>query len=295
MAAGLAAAGLMAAASAYSAYQQKKAVEEAARAEAAGGRAARAANYSGYKDVEAMMSPYTEAGKTGLGALTQGIYGGDFETPVEDFQYQGQVSDFLDPSTQFQQDRMASALEASAAASGGLYSGGFAKALQDRSGQIAQTDYGNSYNRMMQDKTFAYNQFNNNFNQRRQENAASYNRLAGLVNMGAGAQGNVASARSGVAMANANIAQDIGASNAAAAAAPYQALSSFGAQMGSPQMIGLGMQGYNQMQQDGQGGQGQQMNPYNQGFGQQQQYGANQMQQINAGFNPRLAQQMGSI
>ena len=82
-----------------SSWMGSEATKEAAAKELAGIQAGIRERRAAGQDVADMYQPYTEAGKQGLGALTEGIYGGQFETPVEDFQYQGQISDFLDPSS----------------------------------------------------------------------------------------------------------------------------------------------------------------------------------------------------
>jgi hypothetical protein len=64
----------------------------------------------------------------------------------------------------FQQDQMRRQLESSAAAGGNLLGGGALKELQSRGAQLAQTDYGNAHNRMMNDKQFAYGSFRDNAN-----------------------------------------------------------------------------------------------------------------------------------
>ena len=101
----------------------------------------------GYDDVSGMYQPYTQAGLTALGQLQEG----DFTTELGEFGYDKNVGDFLDPSMAFQQEQMRNQMEQSAVARGGLQSGGFAKALSDRQGQLAQTYYGQARRDMSQE------------------------------------------------------------------------------------------------------------------------------------------------
>jgi hypothetical protein len=83
------------------------------------------------------LTPYYQAGTAGLGQLQQLASG------------QG-VPEFLanNPAYQFRQQESQRALERSAAARGGLLSGQFAKALQERSQGLASEEFGNAFNRL---------------------------------------------------------------------------------------------------------------------------------------------------
>lgn len=83
------------------------------------------------------LNPYYQAGTAGLGQLQQLAMG------------QG-VPEFLatNPAYQFRQQEAQKALERSAAARGGLLSGQFAKALQERSQGLASQEFGNAFNRL---------------------------------------------------------------------------------------------------------------------------------------------------
>lgn len=65
-----------------------------------------------------------------------------------------------DPSYGFQQSEAAKAIQGSAAARGGLYSGRTLQALGDRSQNIANADYGNWWNRQQQGTTNKVNLLN---------------------------------------------------------------------------------------------------------------------------------------
>jgi len=83
------------------------------------------------------LNPFYQAGTAGLGQLQQLAMG------------QG-VPEFLatNPAYQFRQQEAQKALERSAAARGGLLSGQFAKALQERSQGLASEEFGNAFNRL---------------------------------------------------------------------------------------------------------------------------------------------------
>lgn len=83
------------------------------------------------------IDPFYQAGTAGLGQLQQLAMG------------QG-VPQFLssNPAYQFRQQEAQKALERSAAARGGLLSGQFAKALQERSQGLASEEFGNAFNRL---------------------------------------------------------------------------------------------------------------------------------------------------
>lgn len=72
-----------------------------------------------------------------------------------------------DPGVAFRQKEMQRALQNSAAQKGTLISGGFAKALQERSGELASQEYGNAFSRAL-----GVNQANN------QGGLSTYNALA---------------------------------------------------------------------------------------------------------------------
>lgn len=72
-----------------------------------------------------------------------------------------QFSDYTrDPSYAWQQSEAAKAVQGSAAARGGLYSGAALRALGDRAQGIAASDFGNWWNRQEQGKTNSVNLLN---------------------------------------------------------------------------------------------------------------------------------------
>ena len=96
-----------------------------------------AENPIGYYQAQQLLAPFYQAGVQGLGQLTNLTMG------------QG-VPEFLatNPAYQFRQQEAQKALERSAAARGGLLSGQFAKALQERSQGLASQEFSNAYDRL---------------------------------------------------------------------------------------------------------------------------------------------------
>ena len=91
----------------------------------------------GFDSAASTINPFYQAGTAGLGQLQQLAMG------------QG-VPEFLatNPAYQFRQQEAQRALERSAASRGGLLSGQFAKALQERSQGLASEEFGNAFNRL---------------------------------------------------------------------------------------------------------------------------------------------------
>lgn len=133
-----------------------------------------------YKDVSPYFQPYYDTGASALSELKS--Y--DPTTQFGDFAYGKSVDDFLNPAMAYEQQQAQRALEASAAAKGGLYSGAAMKALQDRAQQIGRTGWEAAYNRMNQDKTFAYGQFTDKFKAAQANNAAKLQQLQSLASSG---------------------------------------------------------------------------------------------------------------
>jgi hypothetical protein len=179
---------------------------KASDAQLAAARRAQAAQEAGYTDISAMQSPYQAAGLAALGDI-QGFQ--TVQAP-EDFQWTRGVAEYLDPSMQYQQQQMARQVAASAAARGGLLSGAAAKELQTRGSQLAQTDYGNAYNRMANDRNFAYGAYTNKFQQARQANSDNLARLQTLLNSGQNANDTMTLARQGLANDRSGTASQMG-------------------------------------------------------------------------------------
>lgn len=159
-------------------YMSGQAAESAA--EASGAAATRAAELQRETAREAMQlqermyresverqKPYYEAGTNAL-AQMQGMTGA--MPPA--FQYRPEQLT-TDPGYGFRLSEGLKALERSAAARGGLLSGGTGKALTRYGQEMGSQEFGNAYNRALTE-----------YNALRQREGEQYNRLAGLAGVG---------------------------------------------------------------------------------------------------------------
>jgi len=105
----------------------------------------------------------------GFGSLAQG-WGQTFQSPTN-------VTEQNDPGFQFRLEQGQKALQASAAARGGLLTGGTAKAINDYAQNSASNEYGNVYNRALQNYQTNYNTFSN-------DQSNLFNRLSALSGTG---------------------------------------------------------------------------------------------------------------
>jgi len=115
------------------------------------------------------FSPNSVAASGGFGSLAQG-WGQTFQSPTA-------VTEQNDPGYQFRLAQGQKALEASAAARGGLLTGGTSKAINDYAQNSASNEYGNVYNRALQNYQTNYNTFSN-------DQANLFNRLSALSGTG---------------------------------------------------------------------------------------------------------------
>lgn len=93
-------------------------------------------------EAQGYFSPYAEAGTGAVREISdlQGLNGPEAQEAARSrFQ--------TDPGYQFRVSEALGAVDRSATARGGLYSGGTLKALQDRASNLASDEYGNYYNR----------------------------------------------------------------------------------------------------------------------------------------------------
>lgn len=167
-----------------------------------------------YGDIQPMWDPYQQAGSAALTDLRTG----DFQSPVMgQFEYGKTAQDFLDPSAQFQKDEAMRQMQA--LYGNDMYSGGAMKGLQDRAMQFAQTDYGNAYGRMQQDKDFSYQDYVNQFNSKSANVQSRYNQLANMANLGVQGANALTNARTGNANQISGMIQQQGQAQGQAAAA----------------------------------------------------------------------------
>jgi hypothetical protein len=125
---------------------------DAAAQQAALGREQMAENARQYDQSRADLAPYRDAGYTSLKDLVAGTRpGGQFDKTFTN-------ADFVkDPGYQFRMDEGARGVDASAAARGGVLSGGAMKALERYRQGFASDEYGKAYDRFNNDLTGRYN------------------------------------------------------------------------------------------------------------------------------------------
>lgn len=171
-----------------SGYMQSKAAGNAADKQADAARYSADIQKQMYDQTRQDQEPWRNAGMAALGGLQDPSFNKTFG--AEDMKT-------LDPGYDFRMQEGQKALERSAAARGGLQSGGTLKALTNYSQDYASNEFNNAFNR-----------FNTNQNNR-------FNRLASIAGIGQTATGQTAQAGQAYATGAANTA--VGAANAGAA------------------------------------------------------------------------------
>ena len=146
-------AGIMGVASLGSALIGSSASKSAAETQASAARDAASLQYQQYQEQKALQEPFRQAGLTGqnqlmnylgLGGDTGAAGYGSWASPTLTAD---QFSKYQDPGYAFRLSEGMKALERSAAARGGLLSGGFAKGAQQYAQGLASEEYQNAFNR----------------------------------------------------------------------------------------------------------------------------------------------------
>lgn len=166
-------------------------------------------NQSVYNDTKANQAPYVAAGQTAINNLSaETAPGGSLNTPWSTpFSFSG-VNLQNDPAYQFDLDQGTQAMQRSAAAQGGLVSGGALKDLNNYAQGYASNQYQQSYQNALSNYQTAYNVFENN-------QANSFNRQAAVAGIGQTSTNYLGSAGQGAAANYANVAQTGAAGQAA--------------------------------------------------------------------------------
>lgn len=169
-----------------------------------------------YGTEQTNLNPYITAGQGNLKNLEAILP--SLTTPYASFQAPSGVDMSNDPGYQFRLQQGEEALQNSAAARGGLLSGGTAKAFEDYAQNFAANEYGNVYNRALQSYgTNAQNYYTGQGN--------TFNRLNALAELGLsaagtlGSEGTAAGGMIGDTLARLGSSQAAGINNAAAARA----------------------------------------------------------------------------
>lgn len=108
---------------------------------------------SQFQQTRSDLAPYNTAGQTALSTITgDQANGTGFAAPFT------QASFMSNPGYQFQLQQGQNAINSSAAATGGTLNGGTLKALDQYTTGLANTTYGDAYNRYLQSSQQQYNQ-----------------------------------------------------------------------------------------------------------------------------------------
>ena len=205
---------------------QADAAKNAANTQADANRYAADIQYKMFQEQQALQKPWLEAGQRALPKL-EAQYNqmpAAFSFTAQDF------NKFQDPGYAFRLAEGQKALERTAAARGGLISGGALKAAERYGQDYGSQEFQNAYNRAL-----------TGYNAAVQREATGYNRLASLAGIGQTTAGQLANQAGSYGSAAANLASQTGASNANALLAQGNARAS--AYGGYGQAIGQGLQG----------------------------------------------------
>jgi hypothetical protein len=140
--------------------------------------------YTKEKDALAQknFAPWLSAGTTAINDLSGQLQHGGFPDWTGQFQAPTGATEQNDPGYQFRLQQGTNAIEASAAARGNLFTGGTGKALTRFGQDYASNEYGNVYNRALNDYSLGYNQF-------KQNQADRFNRYSAISGTGQVAAG----------------------------------------------------------------------------------------------------------
>jgi hypothetical protein len=155
-----------AAVSLFSASQNRSAASQASDAATQGAERSQALQYQMFQEQKALQEPFRQAGVNAL-AKMQEQYSG---MPAA---FTGQVNLGQDPGYAFRLSEGQKALDRSAAARGGLISGGAMKAAQRFGQDMGSQEYQNAYNRAL-----------TGYNANVSREATGYNRLASMAGVG---------------------------------------------------------------------------------------------------------------
>ena len=187
-----------AAVSLFTGSQNRSAASQAADTATQASERAQALQYQMFKEQQALQEPFRQAGVNAL-AKMQDQYG---NMPAA---FTGQVDLTQDPGYAFRLSEGQKALDRSAAARGGLISGGAMKAAQRFGQDLGSQEYQNAYNRAL-----------TGYNANVAREATGYNRLAAMSGVGQTSANTLTNAAGsyGTNVGNAMTNQGINAANA---------------------------------------------------------------------------------
>ena len=123
------------------------AAESAASTQANAANRAADLQYKMWQEQQALQKPWLQTGETALNRLAAGLaQGGEFATPFSQTNWQ------QDPGYQFRLSEGLKSLDRTAAARGGLVSGGALKAAERYGQDLGSQEYQNAFNRYYQER-----------------------------------------------------------------------------------------------------------------------------------------------
>ena len=145
---------------------------------------------AGAQSANQAYSPYTQAGQTGIQGYTDALQNRQNApmATVTDNSAQNALTNYLDPSSAYTMDQASKATQASALAKGGM-GGGLAKALSNNANKMAQTNYNNAYNQMLQGNAQTFGQQNTNYGNQTAYDQSQIGNYGNLANLGLTAAG----------------------------------------------------------------------------------------------------------
>ena len=166
--------------------------KSAANTQANATNSAAGLQYQEYNQTRDDQAPWRAAGATAVGQLSNLTQPGGQLGPDSHFSYNDL---YADPSYQFRLNQGMQAVQRSAAAKGGLLSGGALKGLSDYAQNSASQEYNNAYGRWNNDNTNTFNRLSSvaglgqTANQATAQNGqAATGNITNLVTQGANAQ-----------------------------------------------------------------------------------------------------------
>lgn len=180
-------------AGAWGAAKQADAARDAASTQSAASRYATDISNQQYQQNRQDMLPYMQAGTQALGQLSS-LSRNFTPTTVGGLDPSGAYSKYTgqftfnqdDPSYQWRLNQGLDALNASAAAKGGYFSGATGRALMDYGQGAASQEYQNAFARDLSSKQFGLGAYNTAYGQIADDKNTYWNQLASLSNAGLG-------------------------------------------------------------------------------------------------------------
>lgn len=178
--------------SVYSANRSASAAKQAANTQAEAADRATELQREINQQNRADLAPWREAGAEALNVLSHGLQGPyqwgqfnrQFETAAPEYRTFTAQDFQADPGYQFRMAEGQRGLERSAAARGGLLSGGALRALERYRQGVASDEYGNALQRFNNDQTQQYARWGDAYNRFYGDQDRAINRLSALAGVG---------------------------------------------------------------------------------------------------------------